>query len=268
LSDTESIGLKRLVGSYGEASAFGFATLGYFAFATQLWLDGVYATRSAFVALLSFIALVFSTSTTAYVGASLFLAFVFLRCCWHIGIGRISRPAAIFVLFAPIMLSVLVILVVLTPSLNEYAHEALRTIFWDKLSSSSGVERSAWNANGLRNFYDSYGLGVGVGSLRASSLPVAVLASIGAPGAMFYLAFVFRMLRSSNSARQRGDPAGVAVQRAARAACVALLMAMAFTSAFVDLGLQFFILAALACAEPELGRRPSVSASVAWAPAR
>src|SRR6266404_3303434 len=41
LAETELAGSKRIVGSFVEASAFGAATLGYFAFATKLWLLGV-----------------------------------------------------------------------------------------------------------------------------------------------------------------------------------------------------------------------------------
>src|SRR6185437_7881978 len=61
LKDADALGTKRIVGSFSEASAFGFTTLGFFAFSLQLWFEGAYRRIALVVAVLSLVALFFST---------------------------------------------------------------------------------------------------------------------------------------------------------------------------------------------------------------
>ena len=71
LDDVEIVGFKRIVGSFPEASTFAYATLGYFAFSCRLALAGVHARVASVIAALSFVALILSTSTTAYAGVAI-----------------------------------------------------------------------------------------------------------------------------------------------------------------------------------------------------
>ncbi|HEY1541572.1 MAG TPA: hypothetical protein VGG01_04105 [Xanthobacteraceae bacterium] len=248
LGDVDALGTKRIVGSFSEASAFGFATLGFFAFAMQLWLEGVYRRIALAIAMLSLVALIFSTSTTAYVGMSMFLALALIRCLTRMTAARATPQVIAFTLIVPLIIVGITALILINDQLGAYAHETVQTALFDKLTSTSGVERSAWNMQALVNFADTYGFGAGVGSLRASSLPIAVLGSMGVVGALLYGVFLGSLFWR-NEATQ--PPLGPAVQRAARSACIALLIAAAFTSSLVDLGLPFIILAALASAEPD-----------------
>jgi len=249
LDDTDALGTKRIVGSFSEASAFGFTTLGFFAFATQLWLEDAYRRTALALAVLSLIALIFSTSTTAYIGLSIFLALALSRSLARITAARATSHVVGFLVVFPLIIVGIAAVFLLDQQLNAYAQQTIQTAVFDKLSSSSGVERSAWNTQALINFIDTYGLGAGVGSLRASSLPIAVLGSMGVAGALLYGAFIGRLFWRSVGTTQ--PPLSASLQRAARAACLALLMAAAFTSSLVDLGLQFFLLAALASADPD-----------------
>jgi hypothetical protein len=251
LNDADAIGLKRLVGSFSEASAFGFATLGFFAFATELWLEGVYRRTTLAIAALSLVALTFSTSTTAYVGTSIFLLLTFAKCLSRTTVARVTPQTASFVLIMPLLVAVVATAVLLNDELNAYMHQAIDTVLLTKLSSSSGLERTAWNTQALANFRDTYWLGGGIGSLRASSLPLVVLGSIGIAGAFLYGAFVCGVLVHATPQRVEQTRLSAAMQRAARASCLAWLLAASFTSAFVDLGLQFFLLAALAAADAD-----------------
>ena len=251
LNDTEAVGLKRIVGSFSEASAFGFATLGLFGFATRLWLEGVYQRIAAPVAIASLIALTFSTSTTAYLGTGIFLAVTLIGSLAKMLAGRANHHTVTFVLMMPMVVAVIVGVVLLNEPLRLYLDQAVSTLFFNKLSSSSGIERAAWNAQALTNFFDTYGLGSGVGSLRASSLVLAVLGSIGIAGAFLYAAFMLGILVQAGPSAAKQLRLSAAIQHAARSACLAMLMAATFTSSLVDLGLQFFALAALACAQPD-----------------
>jgi hypothetical protein len=251
LDDVETVGLKRIVGSFSEASAFGFATLGLFAFAIRLWLEGVYERAAALVAIASLIALTFSTSTTAYVGAAIFLVLTVL---WSLGkmfAGRANPQTVTFVLTIPVAIGLITLVVLLNNPLRLYLEDAINTVFVTKLSSNSGMERAAWNTQALTNFFDTYGVGGGVGSLRASSFVIAVLGSIGIAGLILYAAFLLGVLVPLGPGPAKQTRVSVALQRAARSACLALLITASLTGALVDLGLQFFALAALACAQPD-----------------
>ncbi|MER9196949.1 hypothetical protein NKJ52_24285 [Mesorhizobium australicum] len=54
----------------------------------------------------------------------------------------------------------------------------------NKADSGSGHERTYWNVKSLQSFLDTSGLGVGFGSSRASSWPIAVLSQLGLFGSL------------------------------------------------------------------------------------
>jgi len=116
-----------------------------------------------------------------------------------------------------------------------------------KSTSSSAVERGSWNTYGLQNFLDTYGLGVGLGTARTSSFPVAVLSNVGVPGALFFLLFTLTAL-GPGRASTRSFIADS--QLAARNGCLFLLVGSLVVGPTVDLGLLFFILAGLAASRP------------------
>ena len=253
LSDTEVAGAKRIVGSFVEASSFSYWTLGYFAFTLSLWLNGI-ATRLTFsLSFLSFVALLFSTSTTAYVGLA---AVLFVQ---YIVIGRLMfRPVRtqmmIFIIAAPIILIVAVVLICSNDSTSAYVGDLLDTLVINKLSTASGIERSNWNSQAIQNFLDTFGFGAGNGSVRASSFPIAVISSIGIIGGITYGLFLMTIWFGQN---RTADSTLVATKTAARSACLAWLIAATASAGFIDLGLPFFAFAALACADPEVSQMPS-----------
>jgi hypothetical protein len=121
-----------------------------------------------------------------------------------------------------------------------------------KMSTESGIERGMWNQQALTNFNETRGLGAGVGSVRASSFPVAVLGNIGAIGAVTYGSFLIAVLFRRKS--RWTEPYPAACQSAARWACATQLIGASVAGSFIDLGLPFFIFAGLACAGPERSR--------------
>jgi len=241
-------GFKRIVGSFPEASTFAYYTIGFFAFSTRLWLAGVYLRATVPLTLLSFAALVFSTSSTGYAGTTAFLGALFLVGFAQMLTRPVTRTMLGFVGLVPAILAVgLLGLRLYPPAWNVLVEMVNQTVF-DKLASSSGVERSLWNTQALTNFVDTHALGGGVGSVRASSFPVAVLGNVGVIGALTYGLFLLRLFLV------RGDrwaaPFPAACQSAARWACFAQLAGASVAGSFIDLGLPFFIFAGLACARP------------------
>jgi hypothetical protein len=136
-------------------------------------------------------------------------------------------------------------------STSAYVGDLLDTMVLNKLSTSSGVERSNWNSQAIQNFLDTFGFGAGNGSVRASSFPIAVIASLGIIGTITYGLFLVTIWSYQKS---RADNERVAVQTAARSACLAWLIAATASGSFIDLGLPFFAFAALACADLQVSQ--------------
>ena len=245
LVETGVAGFKRIVGSFVEASSFGGATLGYFAFTSRLWLLGISSRLTSMLALLSLTAVLFATSTTAYVGLAVFLSLTYLE----ILIRTLTRPSTpqmrLFVVGAPLLLSVLAVAVALSDSYSAMVGDLLDTFFLDKMSTASGQERSAWNQMALQSFFDTFGFGFGNGSGRASSFVIAALSSLGLFGsAMFSLFFISLFFGRSSNARL--DPLEDAARQSARSMCLAWLITGTVSDPLIELGLGFYSFAALA----------------------
>jgi hypothetical protein len=248
LNDTEVGGLKRIVGSFTEASSFAAVTLCYFAFTSRLWLLGVRPHVTLPLAVLSLLALILSTASTAYVGLSVLLAAIYLQ----VLLSALRRSATVqmvyFIGASPVILATIALVIAFNQDFSDYVRDFLNGLIFDKLSTASGIERSAWNSQALQNVMDTFGFGVGNGSVRASSFPVAVLASLGVTGALLFSLF-FVTLFFSRRKKQPFDPVDDAYRQAAKWACFALLITSTTSGALIDLGLVFYAFAALACAK-------------------
>jgi hypothetical protein len=248
--DDEVYGMKRIVGSYPEASSFARATLGSLAFTGTLWLGGRRPALTGPLASASLILVVLSTSSTGLAGTPLVLVLLYMTLMLRGGFHP-SRPfSSAAALGAPIA----VVAVTLAVLLNDAAAETVRSYFdlliFSKSSSDSGVERSSWNTYAIQNFFDSLGLGVGLGTVRTSSFPIALVSNVGVLGTAFYLLFIASaLLRRPGPARSFSAD----VRMAARNGCLALIIGDTFAAPTVEQGLLFYVLAGLACAEPELG---------------
>ncbi len=275
LDDAEIAGLKRIVGSFAEASSFAYATLGLLAFTLTLWMKGVYTKSAGAAAFLSVVCLVFTTSTTGYAGLA-------VMAIWYEALGlaqiigrRATRNTIIMVVLVPLTIAGLATCLWLSPPLRATAEMVFAKTISSKLESQSGVERGSWNRQAGAAFFGSYGLGAGLGSVRASSWLVAVPASIGVFGSITYCLFIIfsllprppmtterwtmvqRTAKASGrplkpAQRHRTTPAtydeSEAVIRAAcRSASFAYMVASSIAGSFVDLGLPFFLFAGACC---------------------
>jgi hypothetical protein len=247
LNDSEVAGFKRIVGSFLEASAFGAVTLGYFAFTGRLWLIGVRARLTATLTALSLAALIFSTSTTAYVGVMAFLAFAYLAAVFQFFYRPITVQTVLFVFGLPLLLAALVVAIALSDSYSMYMQNLMDTFVLGKMTTRSGMERAAWNQQAIQNVFDTFGFGVGTGSVRAASYPIVLIASLGFVGAIPFVLFFITLFGGRTGSYV--DPSDRAYRQAAKAACFALLIVATVSGALVDLGLPFFIFAALACCQ-------------------
>jgi hypothetical protein len=251
MAEAEMSGLKRIVGSFSEASTFASATLGYFAFTFRLWLLGARPLLTSSLSFLSLAALIFATSTTGYVGLAGFMLFVYVQTCLRAALRPLTPQMLSFMVSVPFVVSLIVIVVALNADSSRYAQNLLDTMILDKMSTASGLERSAWNYQAMVNFFDTFGFGAGLGSLRASSFPIVVLASFGLVGTSIFGMFFINLL-FSKPIKQPGLAMEEATRQAAKWTCIAWLITHTVSGALTDLGVSFYALAALACLQPSL----------------
>ena len=146
-------------------------------------------------------------------------------------------------------------LLLLHPELADRLTEFFGVTVARKLDSLSGLERTAWNQQAWTNFLDSRGLGVGLGSARASSFVLVLLSNVGVAGATLFLLFLGCVLFAPGppDALTTADTRACAVQRAAQHATLAAVIAATVSAVVFDLGLSFYAFAA-AAATPALAR--------------
>ncbi len=245
LSQSGISGLQRIHGTFPEASSFAGFTLPLFAYTFTMWRSGVQAALSGSLALSLLVLLLISTSSTAYVGLAIYFVALAVLAIWAVLTGAVDRSL-------PLLLGIIGLLIAAVAMLGIFAPGVFRPVgnFFDitlfgKLDSSSGMERGSWNAQAWLNFVETRGAGVGLGSARASSLPLVLLSNMGAAGSALFALFVVAVYLH----RQATDLGVevVAAIRAARHALFATLIVASISAAVFDLGMAFYAFAAIAC---------------------
>jgi len=244
-TDSEIAGMKRIVGSYTEASVFARSTLGVLGVTGTLWLCGVRPGLTGTLAGLSLVLIVLSTSSTGLAGAPVMLLLLYGYAFSRLVQGRAGPQVTMFAFGAPVIGLAVVLLLLLDADATAKIYGYVDLVVLNKASSDSGIERSSWNVISFQNFLDSWGLGVGLGTARASSFAVALLASVGIPGALFYAVFVFECFL-----RPRGQPGSLEadVAAAVRNGYAGLLIGDLLIGPIIDQGFFFCMLAGLAAA--------------------
>jgi len=246
--DDEVTGMKRIVGSFTEASSFARSTLGLTAFTGTLWVCGRSPALTGPLAAISLALVVLSTSSTGLAGAPLVLLIVYVTGAMRNGFQLRNPYRSAAVVCLPLLAIATVLAVLLDDAASQTIHNYFDVLIFEKSTSASGIERGSWNTFALQNFFDSYGIGVGLGTSRASSFPLALLSNVGVAGTLFYLLFIGTAFLG-----RRGWPTSGPsdVRLAARNACLGLIIGDTFAAPTVEQGLLFYILVAMACAQPE-----------------
>ena len=240
LTNTSQAGFWRIAGAYSEASAFGGTCLVGLAFNYTYWRR----TRSkpAFlVGLLLFLLLLLSTSSTAYVG----LAIISVPAC--IGLvqsmlrGRLMAGEMVVLALIAIFIVLCLGTLAFDPRLFRPVQHLFDVSIVNKLSSSSGHERTYWNVKSIQSFFDTSGMGVGLGSSRASSWIIAVLSQLGIFGTILMCVLILLLAKGLRGVSVPLDSETVAVEASVRATTFAGLTAGAISAGYADPGLTFMI---------------------------
>lgn len=255
--DQDVGGLSRMSGIFAEASNFAGYGFIYFVFVTELWLRDIDRRWTGWAALLLLVALVLSTSTTAYIGIAGYFAILTLRQLLFPATIASSKLVSIAIGVLVVTVGTLAILIV-RPEYLKVVDLVYRIMIVNKSESESGLVRLMWARQGLEAFWVSGGLGVGVGSFRSSSLGTAILGSMGLIGVATYAAQLLRViqpLRQSTFTRTGNPRADVGV---AAAWTVIAMSIPAFVSApSPDPGLNWGLMVGIA-----LGLRASARLNV------
>lgn len=242
ITDTMA-GIKRMVGGFPEASSFGYFSLGLFGFWLQYWIGARGSKAAPWMLAMSTIMVLRSTSSAAYLALAVFLAGFALVGIFRNLAPRAERRSVAVTAGGILVLWLALLAAAASYELAEPATEFFDRVLFKKLATDSGVERMSWNAQALINFRDTWGIGAGLGSVRASNWLIACLGSIGILGTALFIGFVTALVMLP--VRPRADPRSPVI-RALKAGCLALLSAALLTHATPDLGLFFFALAGLA----------------------
>lgn len=200
LVEQEILGAKRINGFMPEPSAFAdlcinmLATLYFFRRTIEVELLREVIAPVLIILLFSMVWL--STSSSGLVGLMLLILLIITEWFWRIknsGNKSIANRGlkTEFWLFNLILTLTLVVLL-FKPSLFNPVIELLDTMVFQKTDSSSFDERSMWTATAWQALIDSYGVGIGFGSTRASNNAVVLMSSVGFIGAFFYYGFILQ----------------------------------------------------------------------------
>jgi hypothetical protein len=240
LTDIGQGGFWRVAGSYSEASAFGAASLASLSFCFVYWRK-TGSTSALFLSLMLFLLTVLSTSSTAYVGLVILSIPVACSVGASVASGRVGTSEVIIVL----VLSFSVLSALVATLYNEHVFDLFADLFRDmifnKASSGSGQERTYWNIKSLQAFVDTGGVGIGLGSSRASSWLIAVISQLGLIGSIMMAALIAVVARGLGSLKPYVDHETDAVVSSVQACVLASMLAASISGGTADPGTIFFI---------------------------
>ena len=171
--------IKRITSTFWEPSLLGYNFVG----CLGLFLLGG---RAPALGVLALCVLMLSTSSLGYFGL------VALVSVWLVLDKRVSGGAKARIAMA-VAFTCLAFIGIDYLWLDS---QALNDLVLNKADSSSGVGRSTADGLALQTFIESAGLGVGVGSTRASSFLATLLATTGLPGVLAFGAFAVTLVHA------------------------------------------------------------------------
>jgi hypothetical protein len=244
LHDQQRMGaFRRAIGGFSEPAPFGAFSAAFFAYFAQAWSYS-YRWRDFLLAAFSAAFVILSYSSTGFAALGVVLAIFALK--GFIGIlGKSQRRHSLIrIIGFSAGLAALVAIIGATPVLGILI-DLLDRLFFSKLDSLSGLERSFWSATGMNAFYSTYGLGAGAGSLRSNGMLPVLLGSVGLPGTLAFFAFLW--LTIGRPAYQITDPTLRRIYASAQIAGAAQLTALFLSMTVPDPTILLMATCAIAC---------------------
>jgi len=197
--DLSISGFIRIRGVLPEASSYAGLGFTLFLAMAELWYRSIRTRATGLAAAALALMLVLSTASTAYVALGAYALFFTFRAMIFPAAtppGKLARA----VIAACGILFLLAVLMATIPRLPFAVYELIIDMTVGKPASFSGQQRLFWALQGWDSFIASYGLGIGPGSFRSSSMVTAILGSTGLIGMVtfgIYLKSVFQASKKS-----------------------------------------------------------------------
>lgn len=243
LSEAKMMGFKRMIGGFPEASSFGSFSMGLMGFWLHRYLIDPKSRQALIMLLIALFCVLRSTSSAAYVAIVVYIAiYVIYGVTTRMG-SVLSKQIVVTAVLGILLVWHAMIMIYAAYELVEPVTAFLNETLFDKLGSDSGVERMSWNAQALQNLFDTWLIGAGLGSGRASNWLLSTLGSVGLPGTALFVAFMVSLFRVP--VKVPGSPAEVTVT-ALKWGCAATLVNELLIASTPNLGVFFFALAGLA----------------------
>lgn len=264
--DNSYRGFIRMNGIAPEASAYGAFAITVFIFLFECWIRDVMPRLTGAVALLLALAIACSTSSLAYLGLGSYAVMIVFRSIIFPQTMRVGR----LIIICGVMLVLIVIatsLMLWQPTVANGFADMITHFTLDKSESQSSHQREFWSLIGYQSFVHSYGLGIGAGSFRSSSLIAAIMGSMGVIGIVCFTAYLIQVLKPLRLSTYvtTGDPR-TSVGAAASWVCIATMVPAAVGSPTPDPGVLFALFAGVALATRPGTRRAMYRPSEAWQP--
>jgi hypothetical protein len=208
MDEAEIAGVRRVIGMMSEPSSYGAlaTTFG----ALLLFCRNAFEPKTRFrlaypLAIGCILFAVLSTSSTAYGAMAVLGALHVADIAWRLIFSAPNMRKDLYIeLTASIFAAAAALLVFLSwDAGREMAMRMLDSIIFKKSQGDSYIERSAWTRQGFEAFKATYGIGVGVGSVRTSNFFVNILASTGVLGSLLFAAFLLRVFLARIPSRMR-----------------------------------------------------------------
>jgi hypothetical protein len=220
--------IVRVAGIDPEPSSYSAYAFVFLVMMTELWLRGVKPKWTGAAAAALLFMLIICTSSTGYFSLAVYALILTAR--W-IASSKEFRVVKLVIVAAG-GLSALCFGLALCAFVPKVAH-AVQGVFSamtvHKLQSTSGIQRTFWVKEAIRAFIKSYGVGVGPGSFRSSSILVAILGSTGVIGAIAFFGHVVAIMLPSSRRPERSVENSIAAATA-WAACGSLFPAMVYAA--------------------------------------
>lgn len=255
LSEAEMMGFKRMIGGFPEASSFGSFSMGLMGFWLHRYLVDPKSRVALVMLLIALFCVVRSTSSAAYVALVVYIGVYAVYGAATRMRSVLSRQILITAILGALLMWHAMIIIYAAYELVEPVAAFLNETVFEKLGSDSGVERMSWNAQALRNLFDTWLMGAGLGSARASNWLLSSLGSVGVPGTVLFAAFLVAVFRMRVAVP--GTPADMTVS-ALKWGCAATLVTEVLIASTPNLGVFFFAMTGLATG---LARSTQVEAS-------
>lgn len=243
LSEAKMMGFKRMIGGFPEASSFGSFSMGLFGFWMHRYLIDPKSRRALVMFLIALFCVVRSTSSAAYVAI---VVYIFIYAVYSAATRMrsvLSKQIVITSILGILLLWHAMILIFAAYQLVEPVTAFLNETLFDKAGSSSGVERMSWNTQAMKNLTDTWLIGAGLGSARASNWLLSSLGSVGLPGTALFVAFLISVFRMR--VVPQGSPTDMTVS-ALKWGCVATIVTELLIASTPNIGVFFFAMTGLA----------------------